>query len=232
MPKNIPEMRQARVHNTKIAVAAKTGAGNAHAGRILFAHLLRGIAAGSVLSHHYLYMIWEKPKSIGELIAQPALPELVGKVSHPGIPDFGLSAFWGHFGVALFFLISGFVIPFSVSSLSPLGFAVARALRIWPTYIVGFSITLLCLLLNSRGAGITFPYTVVDVLSHYLILPRWPMLAHPIDGIIWTLEIELFSTDFVLSQAQNSRRLIFRYSWSPWQACRSVMRPAWRCRQF
>src|SRR6187431_393733 len=90
-----------------------------HVGRVSFAHLLRGIAAASVLSHHYLNMIWEKPQSIGALIAQPALPVLVNNVPHLHIFDFGLPGFWGHFGVALFFLISGFVIPFSVSSLSP-----------------------------------------------------------------------------------------------------------------
>ena len=188
-------MHDARVHNAKIAVGISkvdTGLVRPHTERIAFAHILRGIAAGSVLTHHFLFMIWEKPKAIGELILQPALPALVANIPHVSVTDFGLTGFWGHFGVALFFLISGFVIPFSVLSLSPTGFVIARVLRIWPTYIVGFSITLACLTINAASAGIVFPYTFGDVLSHYLILPRWPTLARPIDGIIWTLEIELF----------------------------------------
>lgn len=175
--------------------------------RILFAHLLRGLAAASVLSHHYLYMIWERPAPVGQLIAQPALPAIVEKVPHFVLPDFGLPGFWGHFGVALFFLISGFVIPFSVAALSPRGFAVARALRIWPTYAVGLSIALLCVLLNARSAGVPFPYTAFDMVSHYLILPRWPLLARPIDGIIWTLEIELFFYAFCLVVSSRLKAL-------------------------
>jgi peptidoglycan/LPS O-acetylase OafA/YrhL len=169
---------------------------SARLGRIEFAHLLRGIAAGSVLTHHFSYMIWNKPQIVGALIVQPALPALVDSVPHFSVSDFGLPNFWGHFGVALFFLISGFVIPFSISSLSRTGFLIARVLRIWPTYVVGLSIALACLVINAARAGTAFPYSLGDVLSNYLILPRWPSLAHPIDGIIWTLEIELFFYSF------------------------------------
>lgn len=163
-----------------------------HPERVEFAHLLRGIAAASVVVHHFSYMIWNKPQIIGSLIAIPTLPALVSQAAHVSVPDFSLSNFWGHFGVALFFLISGFVIPFSVSALTPYGFLVARLLRIWPTYVVGFTIALACLTFNVASRDMSFPYAIGDVLSHYLILPRWPTLAHPIDGIIWTLEIEVF----------------------------------------
>jgi peptidoglycan/LPS O-acetylase OafA/YrhL len=166
------------------------------AGHIEFAHLLRGIAAGSVLTHHLFYMIWKKPQIIGGLIAQPMLPALVDNTPHFIVPDFGVPSLWGHFGVALFFLISGFVIPFSASALSPAGFVIARVLRIWPTYVVGFSIALACIAFNAAHSGTLFPYTERDILSHYLILPRWPSLAQPIDGIIWTLEIEIFFYGF------------------------------------
>ncbi len=165
-------------------------------GRIEFAHFLRGIAAGSVLTHHFFYMLWNKPEIIGGLIAQPGLRALIDNTPHFSVSDFGVPNFWGHFGVALFFLISGFVIPFSASSLTPAGFVIARVLRIWPTYVVGLSITLACLIINTARAGTAFPYTIRDVLSHYLILPRWPSLTPPIDGIIWTLEIELFFYSF------------------------------------
>src|SRR5262249_8952838 len=100
----------------------------ARSGRVAFAHLLRGLAAGSVLTHHFLYMIWEKPRIVGTLIAAPSLAAVIEGVSSFGVADFGLPNFWGHFGVALFFLISGFVIPFSITALSPSGFVVARVL--------------------------------------------------------------------------------------------------------
>ncbi len=41
---------------------------------------------------------------------------------------------FGAFGVALFFLISGFVIPLSFQSYGRLDFLVARFFRIYPTY--------------------------------------------------------------------------------------------------
>ncbi len=160
--------------------------------RVEFAHLLRGIAAGSVLLHHFFYMFWNRPRIIADLIIQPDLPHLVEKLPSFSITDFGISDFWGHFGVALFFLVSGFVIPFSVGSLSRAGFVIARVLRIWPTYMVGFTITVTCLAVNAACAGVAFPYRTWEVLSHYLIVPRWPTLTRPMDGILWTLEIELF----------------------------------------
>ncbi|MCQ4062259.1 acyltransferase, partial [Klebsiella pneumoniae] len=45
---------------------------------------------------------------------------------------------WGAFGVALFFLISGFVIPFSFVKATWLSFLVGRFFRIFPLYAVGF----------------------------------------------------------------------------------------------
>ena len=131
---------------------------DAAAGRIAFAHLLRGVAAASVLVHHFLYLIWKRPAPIGDLIAQPTLPALVERASYAAVADFGVPNFWGHFGVALFFLISGFVIPFSVSSLSPRGFVIARVLRIWPTYVVGLSVALTCIAFNAARADVVFPF--------------------------------------------------------------------------
>ena len=78
------------------------------------------------------------------------------------ITDFGLAYFWGHFGVALFFIISGFVIPFSVASTTRAGFAVARVLRIWPTYLAGLAIAIFCVVINSGLSGKSFPYSSAE----------------------------------------------------------------------
>ena len=160
--------------------------------RIEFAHSLRGIAASSVVMSHLCYLIWRKPDIIGNLISYPAVPRIIEGAQFIPVTDFGLPYFWGHFGVALFFLISGFVIPFSVSSLSRPGFVVARLFRIWPTYVVGLAVAVGCIALNARLANIAFPYSPIEVLTNALIFPRWPTLTRSIDGIIWTLEIEIF----------------------------------------
>lgn len=154
--------------------------------------MLRGAAAGAVVLSHLTYLIWRQPDIIGGLIAYPPVPKIIKSAEFLPLPDFGLPYFWGYIGVALFFLISGFVIPFSVSTLSRTGFAIARLFRIWPTYLVGLSVALACIASNSKLAHNTFPFSPLEVLTNALIVPRWPTLTRSIDGITWTLEIEIF----------------------------------------
>jgi peptidoglycan/LPS O-acetylase OafA/YrhL len=160
--------------------------------RIEFAHLLRGVAAGSVVLSHLAYLVWRKPDVISDLMAYPALVRIVEAAQFPAVTDFGLPFFWGRFGVALFFLISGFVIPFSISSLSRTGFATARAFRIWPTYLAGLAIALGCIAANSILSDIAFPFSPTEILINALIVPCWPTSTRSIAGIVWTLEVELF----------------------------------------
>lgn len=174
--------------------------------RIEFADTLRGIAAICVLSHHFLYVFWRKPEIVANLIAYPAVVKSADAAPQVHFPDFGLPDFWGHFGVALFFLISGFVIPFSVANLPAAGFAIARVTRIWPTYIIGLTITLGCVAANAIASGLAFPHAIDEMVSHFLILPRWPTLTRPIDGILWTLEIELAIYAFCLVVSLQIRR--------------------------
>lgn len=160
--------------------------------RIAFAQFLRGLAAAAVVVSHLGYLIWRSPDMIGSLITYPATAEIIRAVNFAPVTDFGFAYFWGHFGVALFFLISGFVIPFSVTTMSRRGFTVARVLRIWPTYLFGLTLAISCIALNSASAGRPFPYSAGQILLNALIVTRWPTLAPSIDGIIWTLEVELF----------------------------------------
>lgn len=160
--------------------------------RIAFAQFLRGLAAAAVVVSHLGYLIWRSPDMIGSLIAFPGTAEIIRAVDFTPVTDFGIAYFWGHFGVALFFLISGFVIPFSVTAMSRSGFAVARILRIWPTYLFGLALAVVCIALNAASAGRPFPYSIGQILLNALIVTRWPTLTPSIDGIIWTLEVELF----------------------------------------
>jgi peptidoglycan/LPS O-acetylase OafA/YrhL len=175
--------------------------------RIAFAHLLRGIAAASVVVFHFGYLIWLRPDLVGQLISFPSLNILIARASFASLPNFGLFLFWGHFGVALFFLISGFIIPFSLMSLSRAGFATGRALRLWPTYLVGLSVAVACVALNAQLSGRIFPYSPIEVFTNALIIPRWPSLTRSIDGIVWSLEIEIFFYGFCILAATWLRLL-------------------------
>jgi peptidoglycan/LPS O-acetylase OafA/YrhL len=117
--------------------------------KVDFANTLRGIAALSVVISHYFGVFWLYRSAVSSFINAPELP-----LSTYAIPNYinWLHKFplfnWGAYGVALFFIISGFVIPFSLHKVNRLGFCVSRIFRIIPLYIVGFS--------TCSGTGLVF----------------------------------------------------------------------------
>ncbi len=155
--------------------------------KIDFAHDLRGLASATVLVAHYVGTYWGRPKVVEVFINSLAGHPTNGP--HPWLELFGQMA--GQFGVALFFLVSGFVIPFSISRYSRAGFLAARVIRIWPVYIVGFSVTLLAYSMSSRYFGNPFGYDARTVVMNYALGLRDILSVPSIDGIVWTLEIEL-----------------------------------------
>ena len=83
--------------------------------RIDFANTLRGFAALAVVISHYYGVFWSSRAAVEAITNAPALPlethAIPGYISWLHIfPIFN----WGAYGVALFFIISGFVIPFSL----------------------------------------------------------------------------------------------------------------------
>jgi peptidoglycan/LPS O-acetylase OafA/YrhL len=159
--------------------------------KIQFANALRGVAALTVMLAHYL-SFWLTPAAIASVAHFPALPAAASVT-----PSYvrALAATYPFaapaFGVALFFLVSGFVIPFSFASYGRLGFLVARIMRLYPTYIVGFSITLASLSVAAAGWHQAFPYALVAVLSHILPGTRDLIGSPHIDYVVWTLEVEV-----------------------------------------
>ena len=156
--------------------------------KVEFANALRGLAALSVIVSHYLGVFWTKPAAIVELTGMSR-----AKVPIPGIVELVASSplNWGPFGVALFFVISGFVIPFSFETYGRLDFIVARFFRIYPTYLTGLSVSLAVLAVSTGIVGVSFPHSISEILHSYALGTRDIFWIKSVDGIVWTLEIEL-----------------------------------------
>ncbi|MGL6365440.1 acyltransferase family protein [Aeromonas veronii] len=165
---------------------------NQRSNRIDFANTLRGFAALAVVISHYYGVFWSSRAAVEVLTNAPMLPfETHAIPIYVSLLNFFPLFNWGAYGVALFFIISGFVIPFSLQKTTWSGFTINRMLRIVPTYIVGFSITLGAILISSHYFSREWPFTAQEVLIHYIPGVRDLLWSRGIDGIVWTLEIEM-----------------------------------------
>ncbi len=143
-------------------------------GRIAEVDALRGIAAAIVVLYHYT-------QRYGEFAA--SLPE---QYPIAGEPFFKVP--WGHFGVQLFFMISGFVILMTVMKVKSVGeFALLRFVRLYPAFwtacIVTFAIT----------HAFDLPLREVSPAWAAINLTMVPdMFKVPyIDAVYWTLQQEM-----------------------------------------
>lgn len=159
--------------------------------RIEFANALRGLAALFVLLSHHLGQFWlDRSLAVGyadtpRLEDGVPTPLLVSILNPTRYFD------WGAFGVALFFLISGFVIPFAFERYGWKGFLAGRFFRIYPTYAVGFTASLLAIYLGGLYFDRPFPHGLSDIALHYLVGFRALLGGPNIDGIVWTLDVEV-----------------------------------------
>ena len=98
----------------------------------------------------------------------------------------------GAFGVALFFLISGFVIPFSLSRSSRTQFVMARILRIYPVYIASLALFAVATCPIAIWAGEPSRSSVPLIQWFAQATLIFDMLSMPIlDIVSWTLLVEL-----------------------------------------
>jgi peptidoglycan/LPS O-acetylase OafA/YrhL len=136
--------------------------------RLVALDSLRFIAASAVLFQHGV----EQQGAIGQ--------KIVGALS-PGV-----------FGVALFFLISGFVIPLSAGrNFTIRNFAIRRMLRIYPLVLVTFiAVAILMRVTDWPAFDIARSATARDWIANLLLAQDY-VGAQPIHGVTWTLSLEL-----------------------------------------
>jgi len=141
--------------------------GQSQQGRLAELDALRGIAAMLVLLFHYTAR------------SEAVLPA-ARHIGH------GLS--WGHYGVQLFFAISGFVILMTLErTASSADFLVSRFARLFPAYWAAVLFTSAgVVLLGAEALAQPAPVILVDLsmLQGFLYLPS-------VDGVYWSLTVEL-----------------------------------------
>jgi len=95
---------------------------------------------------------------------------------------------YGHYGVNLFFIISGFVIFMTLEkTVRPMDFVVSRFSRLFPAYWVAIVLTF------SITHWLGLPGKLVDgwaAMGNLLMLHGLFKVPH-VDGVYWTLEVEL-----------------------------------------
>ena len=139
----------------------------AAATRIADLDALRGLAALAVVLFHYT-------DRFGDLYG------------HSGALPFSVP--WGHFGVQLFFGISGFVIFLTLDRTRSLGdFAVSRASRLYPAYWTAILLTTAAIAVAGMEELALSP---AETAANFTMLQSFALIPS-VDGVYWTLAVEL-----------------------------------------
>lgn len=156
--------------------------------RLVEVDALRGLAALAVVLFHYTTRFTDLfPSTVQPIVAYPD----------------------GHYGVGLFFVISGFVIFMTLDkTVFPMDFVVSRFSRLFPTYWAAIFLTF----------GIThwlgLPGKLVDIdsaLVNMLMVHGLFRIPH-VDGVYWTLEVELlFYSGMFLLYRMNCLTWVHRF---------------------
>lgn len=153
--------------------------------RLVEIDALRGVAAMAVVLFHYTTRFHE----LYETKTSPIL----------SISD-------GHYGVNLFFIISGFVIFMTLERTTrPMDFVVSRFSRLFPAYWFAIALTFLIThLLGLPGKLVGFSSAIGNVI----MIHSFFKIPH-VDGVYWTLEVELlfYCGMFVLYRLQRLQQI-------------------------
>lgn len=120
---------------------------------------------------------------------------------------------YGHYGVQLFFIISGFVIFMTVNKInSGAEFVFKRFIRLYPIFWVCMTITFVITTISSIP---NFKRTGFDFLLNFTMIPKI-LGGNPIDGAYWSLIPELFFYAlmlFIIINKIKSKIITIGYVW-------------------
>jgi peptidoglycan/LPS O-acetylase OafA/YrhL len=150
---------------------------------VLYAHIVVVGTTDPVTPRLYLPMVPHTPVSGTQILAAEAFLR----------PEYFIERFRivsGDLGVAIFFLISGFVIQGSLQTLSPGLFIGRRIFRIYPLTIFVVFITAIVLAVYCRLYGVQEPFTIHStILSAFLLNGFFPSLY--VLPVLWSLMVEV-----------------------------------------
>ena len=130
---------------------------------------LRGVAALVVVLYHYTFR-FEELFGIEFITDYFNLPH-------------------GHYGVELFFVISGFVIFMSIEKTNnPFKFFYKRFVRLYPTFWIAMIFSFICISLFGPEL---LKVSVSDFLVNFTMIPSF-FNVDSVDGVYWTLKVEMF----------------------------------------
>ncbi|MGE4665001.1 acyltransferase family protein [Yersinia enterocolitica] len=162
--------------------------------KYLFAQYLRGLAALSVLFAHFGTSFFNDNDMLSSLVNVPTVEDR----SYPWVVQLvpvDFPGFMAVFGVSIFFMISGFVIPMSIERHSIANFFSKRFFRLFPTYAFVFTLNLVVALIGYviyRGDGVEYVYNSTDIIGSYFIgLNTYVVGTRWLDPVAWTLGVEI-----------------------------------------
>ena len=162
--------------------------------RIWFLQLCRAIACLLIVFIHWISFF----KNPNALLVSLNLPNFT---NYPDITQLTEILYYSeyyfpssyretYFGIGLFFLISGFVIPFSMEKVSPFEFLFRRVMRIYPAVLVCVlmaAVLLFCAeFISSTNTDVTLQRIIGNIL-----LSAEQLHVRFIEYGLWTLEIEI-----------------------------------------
>lgn len=139
--------------------------------RVVELDILRFFAALFVVLFHFTYRGWTAPQGFTET----------------SFPILGVVTKYGHLGVDLFFLISGFVILMSVQGRSSAEFAISRFVRLYPTYWVCLIISALVIVVTDSP---TFQVSASQLALNFTMIQE-AFGVESVESVYWTLLVEL-----------------------------------------
>ena len=141
------------------------------AGRVYLLDLLRVVAVAMVALFHFGY--------------RGAIDQHYQLFAFPELASLGR---YGFFGVELFFIISGYVIVYSVAGRTMTEFAIARMVRLYPTFWLCCLLTTAFVLLGQQSKLTVGP---LDALLNLPIVTAGKAGTSFIDSAYWSLAIEI-----------------------------------------